>query len=118
MASVLIKVVGWDDESVWTKNVAWARNSMIKMLRESTPMGITDAKRLIRGVLAKEVDEILLAGCGKTFFQPLRSIGASVRDDLKLARKLHLLRSGQANSPCRGLLLTPLKIVSSGCFTL
>ena len=49
-----------------------------------------------------QTDEFLkaLAGCGKTFFEPLRSIGASVRNDLQLARKLHLLRSGQANSPC------------------
>ena len=80
MASVLIKVVGWDDGRAWQKNVAWSRKMMIKLLRESTPMGITDAKRLIRGVLAREVDEILLedSSCIGAFRHHLESLGATV----------------------------------------
>jgi hypothetical protein len=58
-----------------------------------------------------------LAGCGKTFFSLFRSVDFGVWNILQLARKSHLLRSGQAISPCLGISLIPTKIVLSTGFT-
>ena len=61
--------------------------------------------RIIQRVPGMDTDSIpeviaSLTGCGKTFFSLFRSVDFDVWNNLQLVRKSHLLRSGQANSPC------------------
>ena len=80
MATVLVKVLAWDDSLARPSSVGYVRDSLIGLLRESTSIGLTDAKRLIRSVLTREVNEIVVETfpLALVFQNRLESLGATV----------------------------------------
>lgn len=70
----------WDQSAAWTDNIPWARKNLIGLLRESTPVTHTEAKRLVRDVLDRKLSEIELTNSvyAESMAQTLRAIGATV----------------------------------------
>lgn len=80
MNSVVLRIVSWDSALAWSSDVAWVRTTLIHQLRECTPIGHIEAKRLIRGLLEDRTGEILLvrpAGVN-SMRHVLESLGAVV----------------------------------------
>ena len=80
MSPVTIKILSWDKSEGWTRNQGHARDSMVGMLRESTSIRQTEAKRLIRAVLSGQVSEIVVENISVALGiqNRLESLGASV----------------------------------------
>jgi len=80
MQSVVLKVVAWNQSKAWTDNIAHTRGMLVSLLRSSTPMTHTEAKRMVKAVLAKESSELPLADAKfyNSMRHALQSIGAEV----------------------------------------
>ena len=80
MSTTILRVTAWDRSQAWTDNVAHTRNILIRMLRESSPLGHVQAKRLVRAVLAGTETDLPLddSALAQPMRHALQSIGAEV----------------------------------------
>lgn len=76
MESVLLKITEWSSAKSWTADIAHTKSMLTDLVRKSTPMSHTEAKRLIRAVFAQQATELLLVN--GEFFNPIRSALQSV----------------------------------------
>ncbi len=76
MQSVVLKIAEWDSAKAWTSNTAHIKSMLVDLVRKSTPMSHTEAKRLIRAVFAHQSSELLLVNA--EFYNAIRSALQSV----------------------------------------
>jgi len=75
-----LRVIARDSHRAWTDNIAHTRNILVSMLRAASPIGLREAKRLIKSVIAGE--PAILVVHEPNYVQPIRnalqSIGVEV----------------------------------------
>jgi hypothetical protein len=80
MQSVVLKIAGWDSARSWTADIAHIKNILTTLIRRSTPMSHTEAKRLKGAVFSQQSSELLLvnAELDNPIRSALQSVGAQV----------------------------------------
>lgn len=78
--AVVLRVLSWDDAKAWSRDIPHTREMLVGMLRAAAAISNVEAKRLIKAVLAKEVDELYLERgvAYANMCHALQSIGAEV----------------------------------------
>jgi len=71
MELVVLKITDWNPALGWSSDVAHTKSMLVGLVRQSTALSHTEAKRLIKAVFARQVSELVLAN--GQFYNAIRS---------------------------------------------
>lgn len=71
MATVMLKVTDWNPALGWSSDVAHTKNMLVGLIRRSTSLSHTEAKRLTKALFAGQASELVLTN--GQFYSAIRS---------------------------------------------
>ncbi len=84
METVGRKVTGWNSAWGWSTDITHTKSMLVGLVRQSTSLSHTEAKRLIKALFARQVSELVLVN--GQFYNAIRSalqsVGAQVEAQL------------------------------------
>jgi len=90
METVVLKVTDWNSALGWSTDIAHTKSMLVGLVRQSTSLSHTEAKRLIKALFARQVSELVLVN--GQFYNAIRSALQSVGAQVEA----HLAQQGAA----------------------
>lgn len=60
METVVLRIIDWNPALGWSSDVAHTKGMLVGLVRKSTALSHTEAKRLIKAVFARQLSELVL----------------------------------------------------------